>query len=163
MTTQQATQQSLRGRRNKAVGVAAEQVVLHLLAQLGLPTAHLENGWRVKRANGRIIGATPLRPVLADLVSVLPDGRMILIEVKMESSGRLIWSRIQPHQRDNLDRWSKAGALCLIAWVRPGHGVLLIPWGSAPGWCNHHALPWESAQAVAWHPSQSLSANKVTQ
>lgn len=160
--TAHATQQSIQGRRNKAVGEAAEQLVLIHLQQLGIPAVQIMTGWRVRRAGKRIVGATPMRPVIADIVGCLPDCRMVLIEVKMESSGRLTWSRIQPHQRDNLDKWSTAGALCLIGWVRPGHGLLLIPWGSAPGWGNHHALPWESAQALAWHPAQSLSATKVT-
>lgn len=161
MTTQQALRQSLQNRRNKLAGDAAELTALRYIASLRLPVAHLETPWRVQRVGRRIVNATQMRPVLADLVSCLPDGRMIIVEVKREESDRLNWSRIKPHQRDNLDKWSKAGALCLLAWVRPGHGVLLLPWGSAPGWGNHHALPWESAQAVAWHPSQSLSAIKV--
>lgn len=158
MTIQQA---SMRGRRNKAVGEAAEQLVLIHLLQLGIPAVQLMTGWRIKRAGKRIIGASPLRPVLADIVGCLPNGRLLLLEVKREVSDRLGWSRIELHQRANLDRWSSAGALCVIAWVRPDHGFALIPWGGAIGWCNHHALPWATAQALAWHPSQSLSAIKA--
>lgn len=84
MTTQQALQQSIQNRRNKLAGDAAELTALRYIASLGLPVAHLETPWRVQRVGRRIVNATQMRPVLADLVSCLPDGRMIIVETSQD-------------------------------------------------------------------------------
>lgn len=148
---------SIAGARARAVGGACEVLALHRLAAYGVTVERIETGWRVRRQpGGRIVGAVPLRPVLADLVGVW-RGRAVLCEVKATADevDRLPWSRLDAHQVANLDRWQAAGAIVLVAWVR-GARVLLIPWRAAPGWGPRHALPWATAEVLAWSSSQEL-------
>lgn len=148
----------LAGRKARAEGEAGQRAALACLDAWGLPRATLETGWRVRRVGSRIVGAVPLRHVLADIVATL-DGRMVLVEVKAtrEDGDRLLWSRLDAHQRDNLAHWSAHRALCFVAWHRAGHGTVFVPWGGAPGWKAGQSLPWSTAQAVAWEPRQSRS------
>lgn len=140
---------AIRGRLNRQRGNIGESLAMRELVNLGVRCVHIDTGWRVQRVSGRIVGATPLRPVLADLVGVL-RGRAVLCEVKVEDGPSLSLSRIEPHQRDNLTTWHQAGALVLVAWVRlePAASVYLLPW-PCPEMTHGH--PITEAQAWAHH------------
>lgn len=130
---------------------------MRALADLGIRCAHLETGWRVRRVEGRIIGATPLRPVLADIVGV-KAGRAVLCEVKREEGPSLSISRLEQHQRENLTAWSDSGAIVLLAWVRADMTVHLIPWPCPELTLGH---PITEAQAFAHHLITSLKIKGI--
>ncbi len=137
----------LRGRNNRQRGALAETIAMRSLQTAGVRCAHLETGWRVKRVGSRIVGATPTRSVLADIVGVL-HGRAVLCEVKAEDGPTLSLSRLEPHQRDNLTAWAQAGALVLVAWVQ------LIPEGERCAFVTHYVrlIRWPCAAWSTGHP-----------
>ena len=139
----------LQGRRNRQIGATAEVFARQKLAALGVNAVeHLETGWRVKRIGRKIASATPLRRVLADLVGVLPgSGRAVLVEVKYEAGNSLSLGRLEQHQRNNLDRWSNAGALVLVAWVTADFNTYLIEW-PCPEWQLGEPLPINRASLL---------------
>ncbi len=126
----------LRGKRNRVRGTMAETIAMRALVALGVRCAHLETGWHVRRVKGKIIGASPMRSVLADIVGV-KAGRAILCEVKAEDGPSLSLARFADHQRQNLTEWTQSGAIVLVAWVRISgtdvrgrpRPVSLFPWG----------------------------------
>ncbi len=130
-----------RGARNRALGDAAEWQVRRHLALAGYRCIErIETGWRVHRDHrtGRIVGATPLAKVSGDFRAVAPDGRAVLVEVKQRE--RLIWSDLEDHQVKALNEHAKAGAIALLAWVRPeGGGLTVHPW-PIPGFGPRKAL-----------------------
>lgn len=148
----------IRGRRNRQRGNAGEVLAMRALECLAVRCAHLETGWRVRRIGGRIIGATPMRSVLADIVGV-KLGRAVLCEVKVEDGRSLSLSRIEPHQRANLDTWKHAGAVVLIAWVKLepcawwSFPVALLPW-PCPEMTHGH--PITEAQAWGHHVNETM-------
>jgi Holliday junction resolvase len=142
------------GRANKHAGKRAETLVLSTLRLHGLEVNAIETGWRVVRqfdrvtGKSKIISATPLAKVLADVVGVLPGGRALLIEVKHHEEDRLSWSCLEDHQVANLDRWSRLGACVGVAWVR-GLDIALIPWRpESDQWANGLPIRWEIAQHI---------------
>ncbi len=147
---------SLRAKRSQAAGAIGERLALGHLRALGIEAERIETGWHVKYQGGQFVGAAPVAPVLADIVGVY-RGRAVLVEVKLTppDTDRLIWSRLDPHQIRNLDRWQTAGANVLVAWVR-GLACLFVPWRAAPGWGPRHSLPWETALKLAWNPMHEL-------
>lgn len=144
---------ALRGRRNRKRGAAGEALAIMALRSLGIRCVHLETGWRIHRGGGRIVSASPMRSVLADIVGVR-NGRAYLVEVKVEDGPTLSLSRIEPHQRENLTSWRQSGAEVLIAWVRLETAamrrgpVALIPW---PCGDLEHGRPLTEAAALRVH------------
>lgn len=137
---------------NKHAGKRAETLVLSTLRVHGIEAHAIETGWRVVRqfADGKskIVNATPMAKVLADIVGVLTTGRALLLEVKHEEEDRLSWSRLDDHQVANLNRWSALGAFVGVAWVR-GLDIALIPWRpDAAHWAHGLPLRWEIAQQL---------------
>ena len=136
----------IRGRRNRAMGLHAETMVLTQLRHHGFDCEKIETAWRVKRAGSKIVGATPAAKVLADIVGVQrTTGRAVLVEVKREDADTLAWSRLDAHQVVNLDRWHKAGALVFVAYVRGLHARLIAWRPPADLWGPGKGLPWNSA------------------
>lgn len=148
----------MRGRINKQIGQAAENVAEIQLRGLGIETEQIETGWRVlrrPRPDGQgtaIVDARPLAKVLGDIFGVQDGcGRAVLVEVKHDDGDRLSLSELKPHQRDNLLRWHRRGALCCVAWVRfkPAVEVLFIHYPSVTAeWCAGHPLPIERARQL---------------
>lgn len=126
-----------RGARNRAVGQAAEWAVRHALAKAGYRCIErIETGWRVQRCprTHRIVGASPLAKVSGDFRAIEPGGRSVLVEVKRRE--RITWSDLDDHQVQALNNHAEAGALALLAWVRPDGQVSLHHWpvpGFGPG------------------------------
>lgn len=139
----------LQGRINKAQGLHAEEMVIAALLRMGIDCEHLETAWRIKRVAGKIVGATPKKNGLADLVGVRsPDGRAVLIEVKKENGQALNWSRVTDDQRANLSRWHSRGAICYVAWVS-GLRARLIPWPCDPtAWRFGHSIEWTHPSTI---------------
>ncbi len=132
----------LRGRVNKIRGDHAEQLVLYRLRQMGfLAIVKLETGWRVKRARGRIIGATPLAKVTGDFRAVGGMGQSVLVETKRRD-GKLRLCDFAPHSRQALTDHADAGGASLIAWVSTRGEVVVFPWGR---------LVERGRKALTWH------------
>ncbi len=146
----------LRGRVNKIRGDQAELLVAYHLHRLGLlAISRHETGWRVKRAGGKIIGATPMGKVPGDFRAVVPGGRSVLVEVKRCAS--LTLSAFQPHSRKALEAHATAGGLSLVAWVKPGQGVAFMVWGSiVPGM----SVPWVLAECCSKIVQEAV-ANRI--
>jgi len=148
----------LRGRLNKQAGQTAENIVEIQLRGMGIEVEQIETGWRVMRrpradGNGtQIVGATPMAKVLGDLFGVQqPSGRAILVESKHDDGDRLSLSELKDHQRSNLLRWHRAGALCFVAWVRfePVVEVCFIHFPSVTDeWRKGSPLPIERARQL---------------
>jgi hypothetical protein len=137
----------LRGRKNKIIGDHAEKVVAYHLHRIGLlAIVRLETGWRVQRAGGKIIGATPLAKVSGDFRAVVPGGRSVLVEVKRRA-GVLRVSDFQPHSREALAAHAEAGGLSLVAWVNDTHEVVVFCWGAL---ALAKSLAWDLAQGCRW-------------
>ena len=148
----------MRGRINKQAGQAAENIVEIQLRGMRIEVEQIETGWRVQRRprpDGKgtvIVGATPMRKVLGDIFGVQPPGgRTVLVESKHDDGDRLSLSELKDHQRDNLLRWHRAGAICFVAWVRfkPAVEVCFIHYPSVTDeWRKGTPLPIERAREL---------------
>lgn len=137
----------LKGRKNKILGDHAEKVVAYHLHRIGLlAVVRLETGWRVQRAGGKIIGASPLAKVTGDFRAVVPGGRSVLVEVKRRA-GALRVSDFQPHSCQALAAHAEAGGLSLVAWVNDSHHVVVFCWGAL---ALAKSLAWDMAQGCKW-------------
>lgn len=144
----------IRGRVNKIRGDHAEAVVAYHLHRMGfLAIVRLETGWRVKRAGGKIIGATPMAKVTGDFRAVVPGGRSVLIEVKRRT-GVLRYSHFQLHNRLAMDNHAAAGGLSMVAWVAP-QGVAIFGWDII---AQGKGISWETAEASAFLAAVAVEA-----
>lgn len=109
---------------------------------------------RVVGRSGAMVRAVFAQKAIADFVGVLRGGRAVAVEVKrveVTISKRshaplppsLSLSRVEPHQRDYLDRVDAAGGLALLLVV---HGPLAA-----------YAVPWAEARAVLANGGATLS------
>lgn len=123
-----AINRRLAGKRNRAAGAAAEQLVAAELIRIGYRfVERCHTPWRIARnAQGRIVGATPMEKVSGDFRCLTEAGRSVLVEVKYRPS-RLVYSDLEPHQWAALQAHDAAGGLSLIAWVHQG-GIRILQW-----------------------------------
>ncbi len=148
----------LRGRTNKIRGDHAQAQVLYRLRQMGFKCiVQLETGWRVKRAKGKIIGASPMAKVSGDFRAVCQGGRSVLIEVKLRARDTLRRSDFQLHNRIALDEHREAGGLSLVAWVTQ-HGVAIFAWKALQ---DLNSLPWSIAE-ICGYESERLMVSLTT-
>lgn len=141
----------LRGRRNKLMGDYAEAVVGLRLHQLGyLCVQRIQTGWRVQRAGGRIIGASPMAKVSGDFRAVVKGGRSVLVEVKRRPT-RLGLGCFAPHSCQALTDHAMAGGQSLVAWVS-SQGVAIFEWMVFRG-----HLAGAKAKGISWDMAQTLA------
>lgn len=146
----------LKGRKNKILGDHAEKVVAYHLHRIGLlAVVRLETGWRVQRAGGKIVGATPLAKVSGDFRAVVSGGRSVLVEVKRRASVLRV-SDFQPHSRAALAAHAEAGGLSLVAWVNDTHQVVVFCWGAL---ALAKSLAWDMAQGYKWSTPQATAVS----
>lgn len=123
------TDHVLRGRINRRQGEAGESIAKYQLRVLGVcQLEDLHNHWRLirwvdqKRMVAQVAAASK---VAGDLMGILPGGRRVLAEVKDCDEDTLPYSRLKPHQHDNLKQNADLGGLSLIIWVRYGQPLVI--------------------------------------
>lgn len=67
----------------------------------------------------------------ADWQGTLADGRSLVVEAKSRA-GRLSWSQIPEHQRDDLDACARTPGLAALLYEAQGAGRYAIPWQRVP-------------------------------
>ncbi len=128
-------QRSETSRRNAKRGNKTEEIAGRYLKSLGfLFVEPIERAWIIirkydpKRKKSRITGAVPKKKVSGDFTAIEPGtGRYVHIEVK-SMHDKIMWSNLEPHQIEALNDKHKAGALCLLVWVRSPIEIKAMEW-----------------------------------
>ncbi len=146
---------TMRGRINRRQGEAGESIAKYQLGVLGVcQLEDIHNHWRLirwvdkTRMVAQVAAATK---VAGDLTGILPGGRRVLAEVKDCDESTLVYSRLKPHQHNQLRQNADLGGLSLIVWVRYGQPLvidysLLDNLGYGPG----KSISLDMAAAAAW-------------
>lgn len=117
----------IQGKKNVAMGAAAEFLVKRALERLGFgQLCRIETGWRVMRVKGRMIVRGPMAKVAGDWRAVGKNGQSVLVEVKHRAE-KLIYSDLESHQVRALDEHHALGGLSLLAWVHD-QGAIIMRW-----------------------------------
>ena len=139
-----AARRKVKAKRSQLLGSWGQRVAAMHLRMLGFQCVEeIHTGTSMVRGVRRFS-----KPVSGDLRAVY-EGRAVLVEVKVRPD-RLVASDLEPHQREALFDHTAAGALALVAWVRPGAECALMAWPCFP---DGNGLSWEDALAKRWRPS----------
>lgn len=137
------------GYKNRAVGETAEAFVEIKLREAGfMLIERVHTPWRIlwkTLPGGRRVPDTawPEKKVSGDFRAIEPrTGKSVLVESKCPA-GNLLWSIIEPHQREALDTHAAAGGITYLAWVKNGE-VRLIGW-PVHGFMKGTSLKWAEA------------------
>ncbi len=89
----------------------------------------------------------------ADYIGVMLDGtaREVCAECKRTTDRRLNFGRIEPHQREDLDRSDDAGAVA----------VLVVIYAHDPRTVTVHAVPWSEARDRIARGEKSLGPEEL--
>lgn len=156
MSMSEAGKKRARAQANVSEGKAGETVFCHMLNFMGCACVRrIETGWRVKRVNGRIVGASPMRAVAGDIAAVIPPaGRSVLVECKRRD-GRLVWSDLEDHQHRALAAHAGNGGVSMLGWIS-GRGAYLLDYaeligfGGAPAHLRKgKGISWDVAALLA--------------
>lgn len=139
---------ALAGKRSRTAGVVGETLTKAELVRLGFTMIErVHTPWKVLRKpdpkrGSRIVGAVPEEKVSGDFRAVWPFtlenslvGVSVLVESKAREGDRVLWSDVEEHQRDALQRHHEAGGLSYLSVVLGGRATLMrwpIP-GFGPG------------------------------
>lgn len=138
------------GKRSQAYGSTGEDIAVLALCGMGVEmvehiatpfatVARNKEGWIRIRYKEKVSG---------DIIGVMPGGRRVLAEVKTVNDDRLVFSRLQSHQVEALDRNHELGAISLLIVVHPyGHHVMRWP---IEGFKSGTSLRVEDAHLHEW-------------
>jgi hypothetical protein len=89
-----------------------------LLEQHFVMVERIESAFKVFRIKGRMV-AVPAAKVSGDFRAIIPNtaGRSVLIECKWRKGDRLLWSAMEDHQIEALNKHRELGGMSLILWV----------------------------------------------
>ena len=125
---------------NKKAGNEAEKMVLAKLRESGAICEIIETKMRIGRVGGRVILIPDSGTKLGDIYGVM-SGKALLVEVKNHDEDKLQYSILKDHQHENMRKWTAAGGMAMIGWVRGTRISLFVyPMGWRPGTSCH----WET-------------------
>lgn len=129
-------------RLSQKTGEVVEGVVRSALAKRFAHVQRIETGWKVLFRSGRPIKAWPIASVAGDFRAVeRGTGRSVLIEVKAVSADRLIFSRLEKHQVEALNKHAAAGGLSILATYHVPTGQLALREWPIQGFQPRTSLP----------------------
>jgi hypothetical protein len=133
----------IQGKQNQKQGHFGEQYAERwLYSQRFKCIEPVETGWRVKFINGKVVSAHPKAKVGGDFTCIGLGGQAVYVEVKTEGGDRLVHSKLEEHQAERMDAKTKAGALCLLIWVKSPTELKALQW-PIPNFVKGSSLKWE--------------------
>lgn len=144
------SKEAMAGKRSRTAGVVGEALTRAAMVRLGFTMIErVHTPWKVLRkpdpkapGGSRIVGAVPEEKVSGDFRAIWPVtwdnslvGVSVLVESKAREGDRVLWSDVEEHQRDALQRHHEAGGLSYLSVVLGGRATLMrwpIP-GFGPG------------------------------
>ncbi len=154
-------ERSVRGRANKRAGDLAEKYIAARLRDLGLwQVERRETGWRIQRARGRVVGATPKEKVSGDFSAVAPGGLYVHVEAKnhLHPDEPLSLSDFDTHQLAALNIYASL-AIALVAWMSASR-IALLRW-PITGFEKGSPLSWDAAAALSLTTAPTLSPKVI--
>jgi len=134
----------IRGKQNAKTGIFGEAMAERWLWSQGFKcVSSIETGWRIRRVNGKIVGAKQKVKVAGDFTAMTKTGRFVFAEVKVRGSGKLLFSDLEKHQVEALDERVKYGALCLLIWIMSPTELKALQWPIA-GFKKNNSLRWDN-------------------
>lgn len=126
-THQMETANRIRGKNNQAKGADGEAVAHRAMHNLGLQFIQpISTPYLITRGrNGNVISATPKMKVTGDLSAVGPNGVSVLAEVKRFDEDKLIYSRLENHQHEDLLKHHGCGGISLLIWVYQRQAIIM--------------------------------------
>lgn len=141
------------GKRAQARGQFGERMAKACLQSLGLRRVQrIETGWKIRRVQGRIVGATPMAKVPGDFTALAPTptgARFVLIETKFRPD-RLAHGDLDKHQVEALTTYHAEGAIAVVVWVSEA-GAVALRW-PIPSFVRGTSLSHERAKELALRP-----------
>jgi penicillin-binding protein-related factor A (putative recombinase) len=103
---------------------------------------------KVRRKGKQIVGAKHVAKAGCDYVGMMRGGRHVVVEVKRCTTKRFSLARVEPHQREDLDR----------VLANDGVAVLLVVYGPHS---TAHAVPWVECVGRATIGPEDLVPHQV--
>lgn len=133
----------IKGKQNQRQGVWAEQMAERMLWSLGFKCIEpVETGWLIKWINKKVVSAKPKAKVGGDFTAIGKGGQAVYCEVKTHGGDVLVHSTLKPHQAERMDAKAKAGALCLLIWVKGPTEAHVLEW-PVKGFVKGTSIRWE--------------------
>jgi hypothetical protein len=136
---------ALAGKRSRTAGVVGEALTKAELVRHGYQCIEqVHTPFKIIRGNhGEIKSAVPVEKVSGDFRAVWPValegcaklGVSVLVESKARKGDRILWTDLEPHQRQALQEHVDAGGISLLSVVLEDRAVLMnwpVP-GFGPG------------------------------
>lgn len=117
------------GRRNQKLGEQGEAIARTMLAAAGVQDVErIHTGWKVTweaKGGKRVVkSAFPLEKVSGDFIGIM-GGLKVLVECKATEEDRVIHSKLEKHQVENLDRTVAHGGVGFLFVMIKGDPFLL--------------------------------------
>lgn len=117
------------GRRNQKLGEQGEAIARTMLASAGVQDVErIHTGWKVTwevKGGKRVVkDAFPLEKVSGDFIGIM-NGLKVLVECKATEEDRVVHSKLEKHQVENLDRTVAHGGVGFLFVMIKGDPFLL--------------------------------------
>jgi len=124
--TAEELRRKVRGAKARKAGDTLEELTLRYLVARGVLAQRIATPCAVVGGRKRY-----LAKVVGDLIGVGVEGRTVLVECKRRTDGgvprRPVPSDFQPHQRETLAAWHRAGAVVLVSYFNSSTVLTVEP------------------------------------